>query len=63
MHVADTGRFRPGSGSYDYAGFMKGLKQAGYDLRISMEGRWDYDRFGEEVSAGLAFLRQMWAAA
>ena len=63
VHVADTGRFRPGSGAYDYPGFMKNLKQAGYDLRISMEGNWHYEQFGEEVAAGLAFLRQMWAAA
>lgn len=60
VHVADTGRLYPGSGSYDYATFIKYLKQADYDARISMEGRWNYEKLAEEVSAGLRFLRRMW---
>jgi len=63
VHVADTGRFYPGSGSYDYPAFMKYLKQAGYDAHISMEGRWNYEKLAEEASAGLAFLRETWEAA
>ncbi|NLS77827.1 MAG: sugar phosphate isomerase/epimerase [Chloroflexi bacterium] len=63
VHVADTGRFRPGSGAYDYAGFMKYLKQTGYNARISMEGNWHFEQYGQEVADGLAFLRKMWAAA
>jgi sugar phosphate isomerase/epimerase len=63
VHVADSGRYRPGSGTYDYPTFFKNLKQIGYDKHISMEGRWNYDQWAEEVAAGLAFLREQWAAA
>ena len=61
VHVADTGNYRPGSGSYDYDAFVAYLKQAGYQGRVSIECYWDYDRYGEQVAAGLAFLRERWA--
>ena len=63
VHVADTGRFRPGSGAYDYDTFFKYLKQINYAGLISMEGTWNAGQFGDEVTAGLAFLREKWAAA
>lgn len=63
VHVADSGRYRPGSGSYDYYTFFTYLKQIGYDAHISMEGRWNEDQFAQEVAAGLAFLKEKWAAA
>ena len=63
VHVADTHRFRPGSGVYNYNAFFKALKQANYDGRISMEGAWHPKMFGEEVAAGLAFLQEKWAKA
>lgn len=63
VHVADSGRLYPGSGSYDYRTFMRYLRRAGYDARISMEGRWNYEKLSEEATAGLAFLRRMWEEA
>jgi sugar phosphate isomerase/epimerase len=59
VHVADTGRFYPGSGSYDYSGFFGRLKQIGYNARTSAEGRWtDFD---SEVAKALPFLRDAWS--
>jgi sugar phosphate isomerase/epimerase len=63
VHVADTGRWRPGSGSYDYPTFFKNLKKIGYDAHISMEGRWNYDKYAEEASAGIKFMREVWKKA
>jgi len=61
VHIADTGRFRPGSGSYDYPTFFRNLKKIGYDAHISMEGRWDYDHLLEDARDSLAFMRKLWA--
>ncbi len=63
VHVADTGRFRPGSGVYPYPTFFRYLKQAGYDRRISMENRWDYDHLQDEMQDSLRFLREQWEKA
>ncbi len=60
VHVADTGRRFPGSGSYPYPAFFGALKAIGYDQRISVECHWD--DFAAECPRALAFLRQAWAA-
>lgn len=60
VHVADTGRLYPGSGSYDYDRFFVALRDAGYDERISIECNWhDYER---EVVAAMRFLREKYAS-
>ena len=56
VHVADTGRLYPGTGSYDYPGFWAALGEAGYDARISVECNWR--DFPSEVAPAMAFLRQ-----
>ncbi len=61
VHVADGERTAPGNGGYDYAGFMRVLRQIGYDARISAECRWN-DLAGE-APAALAFMRAQWQAA
>ena len=58
VQVADGGRRAPGLGGYDYAGFMRALRAASYDRRISAECRWD-DLASQAVDA-LAFMRQQW---
>lgn len=59
VHVADTGRLYPGSGSYDYGGFFAALHDAGYDERLSVECNWrDYER---EVVTAMRFLRETYA--
>lgn len=56
-HTADTGRFRPGSGSYDHHAFFRALAEAGYDGRMSVECRWN--DFRSECAAALEFLRRV----
>lgn len=60
VHVADGERRHPGVGGYDYAGFMKALRAAGYDRRISAECRWE--NFPEQAAPALAFMREQWQA-
>ena len=55
VHVADTGRLYPGSGSYDYPGFWRALQGAGYDARVSIECNWR--NFPAEVGPAMRFLR------
>jgi sugar phosphate isomerase/epimerase len=55
-HTADTGRYRPGSGSYDNLGFMRALLNAGYDGRMSVECSWG--DFAAEAPLALEFLRE-----
>ena len=62
VHLADTGRMNPGTGSYDYATFFGHLKRAGYRGRLSGEcGVIGEPVAGMRMSAD--FLRQAWARA
>jgi sugar phosphate isomerase/epimerase len=61
VHVADTGRFAPGTGQYDTAGLFRRLKEIGYTGRISVECTWK--DFEAEAPAACAFLRETWAKA
>jgi D-psicose/D-tagatose/L-ribulose 3-epimerase len=58
VHVADGGRRAPGVGGYDYAGFMRALRQASYDLRISAECSWE--NLAAQASGALAYMKQAW---
>lgn len=60
VHVADGERKAPGSGGYNYPGFMQALRQAGYDTRISIECRWD--DLATQAASSLKYLHQQWAA-
>jgi sugar phosphate isomerase/epimerase len=61
VHVADTGRFAPGTGEYDMIGFFRRLKAVGYAGRISVECTWkDFDAEG---AAAAEYLRTTWEAA
>jgi sugar phosphate isomerase/epimerase len=55
IHVADTGRFSPGSGQYSYDEFAANLKQAGYNGTISAECT---VRDNKEFADSLAFFKQ-----
>jgi sugar phosphate isomerase/epimerase len=62
VHLADTGRMNPGTGTYDYPGFFGQLKAAGYRGRLSGE----CGVIGEPVAGmrrSAEFLRQAWAQA
>lgn len=58
VHVADSGRGAPGTGSYPYAAFFGHLKSTGYSGRIAVECRWQ--DFEEEAGPAVAFLHRMW---
>ena len=40
IHVADTGRLAPGTGTYPYAAFADCLREANYSRRVSIECKW-----------------------
>lgn len=61
VHVADTGRKAPGTGVYDYPGFLGAVADVGYDGRISIECVWD--DFAREAADALAYVRRQWADA
>ncbi|MCJ7831372.1 MAG: sugar phosphate isomerase/epimerase, partial [Dehalococcoidia bacterium] len=56
VHVADTGRLYPGSGSYDYPGFWRAVRGAGYDGRVAIECNWR--DFPTEAGPAMRFLRR-----
>ncbi|MFE5318980.1 sugar phosphate isomerase/epimerase family protein [Paenibacillus sp. NPDC056579] len=58
IHVADTGRRSPGTGSYPYEAFVKQLKQAGYSGGVSVEC--SVAERTLELPASLSFLRRQW---
>ncbi|HSB72358.1 MAG TPA: sugar phosphate isomerase/epimerase family protein [Candidatus Methylomirabilis sp.] len=55
VHVADTGRLYPGSGSYDFPGFWRAVAGAGYDDRVTIECNWR--DFPTEAGPAMRFLR------
>ena len=62
VHLADTGRMNPGTGSYEYSAFFAHLKRAGYCGRMSGE----CSVFGKAVPGmrmSADFLRQAWVRA
>lgn len=61
VHLADTRRMWPGSGSYDYPAFFRVLKEVGYDSRMSLECK--FDNFAENIRVSMAFLRETWEKA
>jgi sugar phosphate isomerase/epimerase len=60
VHLADTGRMNPGTGSYDYPTFAAHLRAAGYTGMISAECGVADKAAGMRDS--LAFLRRLWPA-
>lgn len=59
IHVADTGRLAPGTGSYPYEEFAGELRRAGYTGMISIECRWQ--DFVAEAGPAVQFLRRTFA--
>lgn len=61
VHTADTGRCRPGAGTYDHAALFRTLNEVGYQGSVSIECRWvDLEA---EAPLAVAHLRQAWRAA
>jgi len=58
IHVADTGRFAPGTGQYPYESFVAQLKAAGYDGMVSAECTLK-DR-EKELPQALQFMKRHW---
>lgn len=61
VHVADTGRRHPGSGSYDYEEFFSALKAIYYTGRVSIEA--SIVDFEKDIVSSLKFLKQAWEEA
>lgn len=61
VHVAGGGRQSPDTLGYDYAGFMRILRAAWYDARISAECNWR--NLAEQAPAVLAFMKEQWESA
>jgi sugar phosphate isomerase/epimerase len=59
VHLADTGRKNPGTGSYPYDRFFAALQEAGYDRLMSCECSVDDRQTGLRHSVN--FLRQRWS--
>ena len=58
VHVAGDRRQSPDTPGYDYAGFMRVLRDAGYDARISAECNWQ--NLAEQAPVALAFMKAQW---
>ncbi|WP_233858295.1 sugar phosphate isomerase/epimerase family protein [Paraburkholderia sp. HD33-4] len=59
IHLADTGRLNPGTGTYDYPTFFGNLKACGYDRLLSAECGFK----GEPLTSmreSVAFMRRAW---
>jgi sugar phosphate isomerase/epimerase len=57
IHVADSGRLAPGTGTYPYAEFVDQVRQAGYEGMVSVECRWN--DFEAEAAPSVEFLRRV----
>ena len=56
IHLADTGRFQPGTGQYPYEEFVRCVKEADYNGRVSIES--SFENFTtEELKKSLDFLK------
>ncbi|GMA60211.1 sugar phosphate isomerase/epimerase [Alicyclobacillus fastidiosus] len=58
VHVADTGRRYPGSGTYPYQEFVRTLKEVGYDGPVSVECSWGTN-LETEMKLAANFLRNV----
>ncbi|WP_400246740.1 sugar phosphate isomerase/epimerase family protein [Niallia sp. JL1B1071] len=59
IHVADSSRFSPGTGTYPYSEFASYIHKANYDGRISIECNWR--DFEEEIGQSLVYLKQQFS--
>lgn len=57
IHLADTGRYNPGSGSYPYPEFLEQLGKAGYKGMLSAECHWNQSE--DEPVQSLHFIDRM----
>ena len=58
VHLADSGRLYPGSGSYPLQELFDLLREVGYEGRASIECRWGEDFF-QEATQALRFLQNL----
>lgn len=61
IHVADSGRGAPGTGTYPYTAFVDQLRQAGYAGMVSVECRWT--DLEAEAGPSVTYLRQVFGEA
>ncbi len=56
VHTADTGRYAPGTGTYDHAAMFRAMLAARYDARLSIECNWQ-GRLQEQAAVSLSQLK------
>ena len=61
IHVADSGRYAPGTGDYPYQDFFRALRDIDYTGMISVECTWR--DFEAEAPQAVEFVRRMWLEA
>lgn len=61
IHLADTGRLNPGTGSYDYVEFFTHLKRSGYNGLLSSECGFKGDPL-DAMRHSYQFLKNMWSS-
>src|SRR5690625_4746295 len=60
IHFADTGRYQPGSGQYPYEEFVRCVKEASYDRKMSIEASFkDYNV--TELKKSLEYIKEQFA--
>lgn len=59
IHVADSNRLAPGTGTYPYSEFASIIHKANYDSRISIECNWR--NFEEEIGQALDYLKKQFS--
>lgn len=57
IHLADTHRHQPGTGSYPYDEFVQCVKEANYTEKLSIESIWT-DFNVEELQKSLTFIKE-----
>jgi sugar phosphate isomerase/epimerase len=57
IHIADTGRLAPGTGSYPYDRFTEVLREISYNGMVSAECAWPES--SQELEDSIAFMKQM----
>lgn len=58
VHLADYGRYEPGSGYFDFGGLLKHLSEIGYDGYLAVECKHKEDRM-ETARKGIEHLKQL----
>jgi sugar phosphate isomerase/epimerase len=63
IHLADSGRYEPGTGHLDFRPGFAALKRIGYDGFMTIEAKIKGDPTVEALAASAEYIRSTWDAA